>query len=84
MKVIKAVAVAASKSIWASLYDLEIWLEGYDLSKKGKCDYVSYDELNSAHGGKKGLNFKRVNAFLSTEEGLKWLNDLLNSREVKR
>ena len=83
MKVIKAVAIGGTKSTWASLYELEIWLEGYDLSKRGKHDYVSYDALLSASGGMKGWNFKRVNAFLSTEDGIVWLNNLLDSRKVK-
>lgn len=82
MRIIKAVAVAGTKSVWANLYELEIWLDGYDLSKRGKHDYVSYDALLDASGGKKGWNFKRVNKFLSTVEGLNWLNNLMQNRKV--
>ena len=81
MKAIKAIVVGGSKSAWASLYELEIWFDGYDLSKRGKHDYVSYDTLLHLAGGKKGWNFKKVNDFLSTENGLKWLNEILEQRK---
>ena len=81
MRVVKAIAVAGSKSSWASLYELKIWLEDYDLSTKGRHDYISYDALLNVSGGKKGWNFKRVNDFLSTEDGLRWVNDVLSKRE---
>lgn len=56
-------------------------MDNYDLSKRGKSEYVSYDALLDAAGGKKGWNFKRVNIFLSTEDGRKWVNDVLDKRK---
>jgi len=83
VKVIKAEAVAGFKSSYAKIYEVELWFEGDDLSKRGKSDQFGYDELLHLAGGQKGWNFKRVTAFLNTEAGLKWINDILE-RRLKR
>lgn len=81
MRVIKAKAVAGFKSSFAKIYEVELWFEGDDMSKKGKSDQFGYDELLRLAGGQKGWNFKRVNEFLKSEAGLEWINKTLDARK---
>lgn len=83
MRVIKAKVVAGFKNKFAQLYELEVWLEGYNLDEKGKVEQVSYHSLLEKAGGQKGWNFKKVNNFLSTSEGLDWLNEALKAQKIR-
>lgn len=60
------------------LYELEIWYDDMDLNKRGCHDYVPHDKLLQLAGGIKGWGFKKVNDYLKTEDGIKWLESHLN------
>lgn len=83
-KVIKARISASCKYI-CSYYELKVWFEKDDISNTIAHIYNIDDyEIKQKSGVKRGDGFKKIQAFLDTEEGKQWLGDYLYKQDYKK
>jgi hypothetical protein len=80
-KIVKA-KVGASCKYYYSFYELKVWYEDTDLESGGIPENVGMSTLKEIAGVKKGDGFKKIQTFLDTEEGMKWLGQQLQERDL--
>jgi len=81
-KIIKA-KVSASCKYYCSYYELNVWFQDSDLNERGYTYNIGMYDIKEKAGVKRGDGFKKVQAFLDSDEGKLWLEDSLYNQDLK-
>jgi hypothetical protein len=81
-KVNKAKVVASCK-YYSSYYELNIWFDDTDPKTRGVTYNIGMYEIKEKAGVKRGDGFKKIQAFLDTDEGKEWIGNKLKEQDLR-